>query len=169
MQTKRYPAEITHFEKRELVPVDEQENSRYRKRISVFILLFVSLLLLGGVVPGRETLFPFVKFPMYGYAKTPPGEMKITRRKLIFTHRSGQVRPLKDALDVGLTGDAFGGKFIRPMCEGDETAAQLLFSFLDRTYKDDPVDKVMCEIETWDLSGDVPRKESQMSLEFERE
>jgi hypothetical protein len=144
------------------------ELNRYEKnKASIVVISMTILIFTGFIYPGRGALYPFVKFPMYGYSKTPD-EMHKDYVKVFLTYRSGKKAELSDSFDFGLGREAFSKLYIKPALSGDTNISDGIIEFLNRSVSNDEIIRVALFVETVDLSGDKPRKISQNEIVLEK-
>ncbi|WP_018971053.1 thiol-disulfide oxidoreductase DCC family protein [Rubritalea marina] len=111
---------------------DQLENLPRPKRYNMVIVVLSILVFLGSIIPGRGVLYPFVKFPMYGYSKDS-SEMFKTISTFEILLEGGEVVPTKfTSYNFGYTNDVFSKEILRPSINGDQEALEVLVPLLQQ-------------------------------------
>ena len=99
-------------------------NSKKKYFIKTFVL--ITLLVMGYILPTRDYFYPFLKFPMYGYSKTPDEMFQKHKKTVLYFEHNDSI--VIDPFDYGYSRSYFSKTVMKPFLNGDSTAIDKLIS-----------------------------------------
>lgn len=120
--------------------------------------IFLILLFLGYVVPSRHYLYPFVKFPMYGYSKSKDEMFQKHRKTILYFENKDSL--LIDPFDFGFSREYFSKTIVRPFLKGNTQVLDKLISNTVLIYPNMKLLKIEIEEITYEITdvGLIPQK-----------
>jgi len=133
--------------------------------ISIAILLIIALHAVPVIFNERHqpTRWPILRWAMYKNPR-PPGPIRADLRRIIALTSTGEADTVTPKL-VGLSRFALSRRYFEPMRAGDSSAAQQLFSHLNRQ-RDDPFVEFRLQVETYTLTDTGIVKEAKPDITY---
>lgn len=116
-------------------------NSKKTYLIKSFLIL--TFLVMGYILPTRDYFYPFVKFPMYGYSKTPDEMFQKHKKTILYFEKSDSV--VIDPFDYGYSRTFFSQTVMKPFLNGDSNAIDKLIKNIKLLYPNKILHKVKVE------------------------
>jgi|TARA_B110000908_G_scaffold170053_1_gene228570 hypothetical protein len=133
-------------------------NSKKKYVIKTFVLL--TLLVLGYVLPTRDYFYPFVKFPMYGYSKTPDEMFQKHLKTILYFEPNDSI--IIDPFDYGFSRSYFSKTVMKPFINGDTTAIDKLIKNTKLIYPEKSLHKAKVEQITYKVTNKGLEKQSEI-------